>query len=385
MDQKRLTELINKVQEGRANEEEILALEDFYGQFEQRPGYMKHLDTPQKIAYEELMYDRIHSEIQHVQKVKHLKRRKEKIIKFTVAASILFLLGVALYIYRVPRPAIKQLDTVVSLPMETESDKDRPVLTLANGQKISLDDAEIGVLSSDGDVIIRKTDDGLISYETKKNNPNHVEYNLMEIPRGQTYQIILPDGTKVWLNAVSSLRYPSAFTGKNRPVQLIGEGYFEVAENKQQPFVVKTASQTIEVLGTHFNVSSYSDEKLTKTTLFEGRVKVLHQDKSVILKPGQQAATMPQRAAINIIPVDLENVLAWRKGVILFENADIQSIMRHLSRKYDIDVEYRGEIPNQKFGGAFQQSASLKELLGYLESYGDVRFEIQGRRVIVMK
>ncbi len=385
MDQKHVINLINKVQEGKASREEILELDKFYAQFEERPGYIEHLNASQKIAYKELLYDRIHSEIQDIRKVKHIPRRKAKLIKLSVAASLLFLLGVAVYIYKIGNPVSVPEETLVSRSIENEEDKNKPVLTLADGQKIRLDEAEIGVLSNDEDVIIRKMPDGSIAYENKNSTSSELRYNLIEIPKGQTYRVILPDGTNVWLNATSSLRYPSAFTGGNRSVELIGEGYFEVAHNKQQPFVVKTSSQTVEVLGTHFNVSGYADEQSTKTTLFEGRVKVSHSDKSVVLKPGQQASTTAESNDIHVGSVDLESVLTWRNGVILFEDAGIQHIMRHLARKYDIEVEYRGEITDQKFGGAFQQSVSLQEILDYLESYGDVHFEIQGRRVIVMK
>lgn len=385
MDHKRLTELIDKVREGTANEEEALALEDFYEQFERKPGYIDHLDTPQKIAYKELLYDRIQSGIQYTQQSKKIQKPKEKILHFTIAASILFVLGIGAYIYMTTPAAVQQPEIVASTPLEMEMDKNKPILTLASGKKISLDDAAVGVLSSDGNVIVRKMDDGSIAYDSKHSKPDHLEYNLIEIPRGQTYRLILPDGTNVWLNALSSLRYSSAFSGEERSVELTGEAYFEVAHDQQRPFVVKTADQTIEVLGTHFNVSNYSDDKSTKTTLIEGRVRVLHQDHAVVLKPGQQASTTSGNTAINVAVVDPENVLAWRKGVILFENAGIKYIMRQLARKYNMEVEYVGEITDQKFGGAFQESVSLKELLNYLESYGDVRFVIQGRRVIVMK
>ena len=386
MNQKRLIDLISRIENEQANQEEILELEEFYAQFDQRPGYTQQLDASQKIAYEELTYNRIHSNIQQVLKIKRLKSRRKSIIKYTVAASILCVLSIGIYIYSIHNSVNKPAGALVSPTAEIASTKNTPTLTLSNGKNISLDKASIGVLSDEQGVIIRKMADGLITYESgNKSSFNELGSNLITIPKGQTYQIVLPDGTKVWLNAVSSLRYPSVFKGGARSVELIGEGYFEVARNKQQPFIVKTAGQTIEVLGTHFNVNSYSDEKLTKTTLFEGRVRVTHQDRSVVLKPGQQATTAAQGAAVNVGTVELESVIAWRNGTILFENADIQSIMRHLTRKYDIEVEYRGEISNQKFGGAFQQSSSLKELLDYLESYGDVRFEIQGRRVIVMR
>jgi len=384
MDQKRLLELINKVKEGQASSAEILELDNLYGQFEEKKGYIEHLDPDQKIAYRELIFDRIHSALpQPSAHVRHLKTKRLRLFRFWTAASILLLLGVVAYLYMMQSENLPMQDVIVE--SDTVISNDKPVLILANGRKINLDEANVGILAASAGVVIRKTADGEIIYENNEVSSNTLTYNTIEIPRGQRYQIQLPDGSKVWLNAMSSLRYPSAFSGKKREVKLIGEGYFEIASEKTKQFVVKSRGQVIGVLGTHFNINSYPDEDQTKTTLLEGSVKIMHRGQTVILKPGQQATSTDDFQDIKVSSVDLEEVVAWKRGEFIFENADIRYIMRHLARRYDIVVEYQGEKMIQKFGGAFQHTSSLDELLKYLESYGDVRFKREGRRVIVMK
>jgi len=384
MDQKRLLELINKIKEGQATSAEILELDSLYQQSEEKQGYIEHLDQDQKVAYRELIFDRIHSALPRPSNnIRYLGAQKSRLFRFWAAASIFLLLGVVAYMYMVPPRNLPMDDVIVGSGTAIANDK--PTLTLANGQKINLDAVNVGVLSARDGVIIRKTADGEIVYESNKEVSDEVTYNTIEIPRGQKYQIQLPDGSKVWLNAMSSLHYPSVFSGKKREVELIGEGYFEVASDQNKPFVVKTSRQDVEVLGTQFNINSYPEEGQTKTTLLEGRVKVIHQGQTVILKPGQQATNTSNFSDIKVSSVDLEEIVAWKHGEFIFENADIRYIMRHLARRYDIDVEYQGEVTVQKFGGAFQHTSSLDELLKYLESYGDVRFKKEGGRVIVMK
>lgn len=383
MERDRLSYLIEQVTKGTATEAEIFELETFYNLFEDKKGYTDYLDHTQKNAYKELLYDRINTKINKYQQPLKLKKERGMQLVLRIAASVFIICGIALYAYYLNKSIGVHEKSLVGA-QDSSKRNSKAVLTLANGQKIVLTDAKVGVLSDEDGIVIHKTAEGKIVY-TDKNQVVQAYINQIDIPKGEKYQIQLPDGTKVWLNTLSSLRYPAAFTGKEREVELKGEAYFEVAKNKNKPFRVKTASQTIEVLGTHFNINGYADESWTKTTLLEGSVKISHNDKSIILKPGQQALTDISTTYIRTSIVDTEEVLAWKNGYILFEDADIRSIMKKLSRWYDIEVEYDGEVTNQKFGGAFQQSASLEELLKYLESYGDVHFKTQGRRVIVMK
>ncbi|TYR37344.1 FecR family protein [Sphingobacterium phlebotomi] len=386
MDAEYLVNLISKLQKGVATAEEIRELELFYDQFDEKEGFLQYLDASQKTAYSERLFDQIYSYIEENKKLTTLKDKKRLFSWVGVAASLLLCIGVSLYFYTRTNDTnviVQQKQTTVSKAQI--SLQDEPTLTLANGKKISLAEMGVGVLSDENGVLIRKTEDGTLVYDDKPGAPGEYALNLVEIPKGKRYQIHLPDGTKVWLNATSSLRYPSSFPNDKREVELVGEAYFEVAKNAEKPFTVRAAHQTIEVLGTHFNVKSYADEKSTGTALVEGSVKIVHDGRSVILKPGQQASTVDNKPNIAVTEVNMEHILAWKGGYFLFENVNIQYIMRHLARQYDIEVTYKGVIPNQRFGGAFQESATLEELLQYLESYGDIHFKREGRRVTVMK
>lgn len=257
-------------------------------------------------------------------------------------------------------------------------------LTLANGTKLSLTDAVDGEISREAGVVITKADDGQLLYTVVNTNPNKIgspKFNVIETPRGGQYQVSLPDGTRIWLNASSSLRYPTAFTGKERRVELLGEAYFEVAENKNMPFKVISNNQVVEVLGTNFNINAYPEEETIKTTLLQGSVNVQIGNNSAVLQPGQQALV---GQAIQVKSVDLQESIAWKNGRTQFSNADIQNIMRMLSRWYDVDVDYQGKIVNTDFGGSISRSKNISEILKLLELTGDVHFKIEGRRVIVM-
>lgn len=386
MKKDRLLDLLDKIQKNTATEGEIQELNCFYDEFHQKKGYIDHLDPAQKTTYREKLFDRIYAQITENNNIISLKYRKRLLAQIGVAASVLLCLGLSLYFYmeRSGNLDVVQQKNRATTKISTMP-QNQPILTLSNGEKISLSDMEVGAISDDNGVSICKTADGELVYTDNSKASEQPTMNLIEIPKGKRYQVQLPDRTKVWLNATSSLRYPSSFQGDKREVELVGEAYFEVARNNRKPFLVHTARQTVEVLGTHFNVNSYTDEKLTKTTLLEGSVKVIHQDQSIILKPGQQAATKDEKSNIVITTIDTDHALAWKNGSFLFEDADIRFIMRHLARQYDIEVVYQGDIPSQRFGGAFQESAALAELLEYLESYGDVHFKIEGRRVTVME
>lgn len=211
-------------------------------------------------------------------------------------------------------------------------------------------------------------------------------YNTIETPKGGQYQVDLPDGTKVWLNAGSLLRYPTNFTGKIRSVELTGEAYFEVAKNAHKPFKVLSKNQVVEVLGTHFNISSYTDDISVKTTLLEGSVKVLSSkvNQTKLLKPGQQSDINYTNNAFFIKSVNTDEVIAWKNGYFLFSDEDLKSIMARFARWYNVDVEYQGDVDNLRFGGMVSRSKDLTQALKVVEQAGNVKFKIEGRRVIVM-
>jgi ferric-dicitrate binding protein FerR (iron transport regulator) len=206
--------------------------------------------------------------------------------------------------------------------------------------------------------------------------------NTIQTPRGGQYQVILPDGTKVWLNAASSLTYPTAFTGGDRAVQLRGEAYFEVAGNKEKPFKVMVGNMQVNVLGTHFNVMAYEDENAIQTTLLEGAVQVTNGGVSHLLKPGQEGRLDRSSDAFRLLDVDADEAVAWKNGVFQFGGISIETVMRQIVRWYDVDVEYQGRT-NEHFRGTISRSANASEVFKMLELTGAVHFTIDGKKVIV--
>jgi ferric-dicitrate binding protein FerR (iron transport regulator) len=266
----------------------------------------------------------------------------------------------------------------------------KAVLTLANGKKINLTDVNIGTLAEQSNVQITKIADGQLVYnvlsDQKVIDDQMNQNNTIETPRGGRYQMRLPDGTNVWLNSASRLTFPSSFSSlSKRKVELSGEAYFEVAKDKSRPFVVKTILQEVEVLGTHFNISSYEDESSVKTTLIEGSVKIVAKNGSdKILKPGQQSVLTADNITVENIS-EGQQALAWKNDQFVFESNDIQYVMRMISRWYNVEVEYVGTIPENRFGGAISKFENISEVLKSLESTGRVKFKIEGRRILVYK
>lgn len=262
----------------------------------------------------------------------------------------------------------------------------KALLTLADGSKISLDDAANHQLATQSGNKVTKTGAGQLVYATAdQTRAVASSLNTISTPRGGQYQVTLADGTKVWLNASSSLTYPSGFAHtKQRQVTLHGEAYFEVAKDKQHPFIVKTDQQTVKVLGTHFNISSYEDDHTTKTTLLEGLVSVSPAGKEAqVIHPGQQA--LLKGDAIAVKETNTEEVMAWKNGYFRFNDEDIKSVMRKLSRWYNIDVYYEGEVSPEGFTGKISRFKPISEVLNALESTKTIHFKVEGRRVTVIK
>lgn len=259
---------------------------------------------------------------------------------------------------------------------------DKAVLTLADGSRVVLDSAANGALTRQGNVTVIKLN-GQLAYSAEGSKATEVLYNTISTPKGGQYQLVLADGSKVWLNAASSLRFPTAFTGKERRVELTGEGYFEVAHDETKPFHVSVHNMDVEVLGTHFNINAYNDEPSIKTTLLQGRVKVKKEEKLVYLNPGQQAVINPAADNIKVdYDVDTEEVVAWKNGRFQFNSANIETIMRQAARWYDADVQYQGET-SETFSGGLPRSENISQLLKILEATGKVDFSIHGKRIIV--
>ena len=256
-------------------------------------------------------------------------------------------------------------------------------LKLSDGSVINLDQVNAGLISTLGKTRISKDSAGSIVYANTSSASEDAR-NTISVPVGGNYKVILPDGTAVWLNASSSLTYPLAFRGKTRGVSLQGEAYFEVAKNPRMPFVVQVNSMQVTVLGTHFNVNAYNDHTGIQTTLVEGSVRLSQGASQVVLKPGEQGNVDLSSSKIQVAQANTNKVLAWKNGYFMFQDDDIQDIMQQIARWYDLEVEYRGQLSNSRFGGIYSKNKDINELLKGLELTGLVHFKIEGRRVIVM-
>ena len=258
----------------------------------------------------------------------------------------------------------------------------KAVLTLADGSNIVLDSMGQGILAKQGNAKVIKLNTTTLAYNATDENNQEVLYNTLATPNGGKYQLILPDGSKVWLNAASSIHFPTIFTGKERRVTVTGEAYFEVAKNAAMPFKITVKDMEVEVLGTHFNVMAYDDENSMNTTLLEGSVKISKGVIKKMLVPGQQSV-INSTGEINIVDADMEEVMAWKNGWFQFNAADIKTVMRQISRWYAVEVVYEGKIPDGHYSGAVSRDNDIFQVLKIMQS-GGVRFKIEGRKVIVL-
>jgi len=328
-------------------------------------------------------------------------------LKRTAVAAVVFIALASITWWWLQKGDDRHTNTpAVTLTYDALPGRNGAVLTLHNGQTVVLDSASNGAMHLQPGLQVAKQD-SLISYSAAGTAVN--EMNTLATPRGRKFQLVLSDGTKVWLNAASSIRYPAVFTGKERVVDVTGEVYFEVTKNASHPFIVNIFSTReagvkgrVEVLGTHFNINAYDDEEVIKTTLLEGSVKVGNRqwavgsgekaagkgqmaknaNDEVILKPGEQASLSQSSQLSQPIPVQTDAVMAWKNGYFQFERADIQTVMRQVARWYDVDIQYEGTITTDKFGGSIPRDATLSQVLHALEQ-SLVHFTIQGKKVIV--
>lgn len=305
--------------------------------------------------------------------------------KISIAASIFGILLVATFLLinkNVARHAVKTETNDRKFKNDVDPGGNKATLTLADGSVILLDDAKNGILAQQGASKVIKLD-GKLLYDLTAIDTRQIVYNTITTPRGGQYQLELPDGSVVWLNATSSIRFPTSFVEMERRVEITGEAYFEVAKNANKPFVVSVNGSEIQVLGTHFNINAYSDEEIMKTTLLEGSIKFVSANDNHILQPGQQSQLTKGGAVKVLNKVDVDEVVAWKNGLFSFENAGIEAIMRQLSRWYDVEVDYRGR-PDDLFIAEMNRNIKLSDALKALELTGKVSFEIEGKKIIVM-
>ena len=316
--------------------------------------------------------------------------KKTFVLSRIAAAAVIILvlsLGAFLYFNNNSEKQIAKTDAQQPLKNDVAPGGNKAVLTLADGTQIVLDSAANGTLTQQGKTKIIKLDDGQLAYReggsSSRNGGTGVGYNTISTPKGGQYQIVLADGSKVWLNAASSLRFPTSFPGKERNVELTGEGYFEIAKNASKPFHVKVSDMEVEVLGTHFNVNAYEDEAEIKTTLLEGAVKINTGNATGVLKPGQQAQ-VNKRKDIKVVNADVDQAVAWKNGKFQFNDASIETIMKQVARWYDAEIVYEGKVPGG-FVADISRDVPVSKLLQILELTNRVHFKIEGKKVTVMK
>lgn len=309
---------------------------------------------------------------------------------YAIAAAVLVTLSAGLFFIKkdLNTPSVNEL--FVKTGKDFTPGGNKATLILADGSNISLTDAANGKLAQQAGITITKTRDGQLVYNTKqipaaRTGESRQLLNVISTPRGGQYQLTLPDGSKVWLNAESSLKYPVDFITAERRVELTGEAYFEIAK-KQQPFIVVTDKQEVKVLGTHFNISSYQDDPITKTTLLEGSVNVSQRSTgaSRILKPGEQSRISTARSAPSVITADIESEMAWKNGLFIFRDEPIESILKDLARWYDVDISFEGKPVELSFVGVVSRSKNISNVLKIMEGAGNLHFRVDGRKIVVM-
>jgi hypothetical protein len=306
-----------------------------------------------------------------------------RVRRWMTAASILALaISSGVVYYKTTRPhAVALVGKEQKVTDSIRPGSNRAILTLANGQQIVLDDAHNGVLGEQGKTKVIKLDSGRLAYSGAAADAQGAPlYNTIATPRGGQYQITLPDGTKVWLNAESSIRFPTAFTGDQRVVELNGEAYFEVSSNKNKPFLVKAGGSETRVLGTSFNINAYADEGPVRTTLLDGAVNVGGAGRDVRLQPGEQGVF--NAGAITTRVVNTRAVTAWKDGYYFFDRTPVQSVMRQIARWYNVDIVYKGAPPKDEIVGRLPRTAYVSDVLHIMELIG-IHFKIEGRTIQV--
>jgi ferric-dicitrate binding protein FerR (iron transport regulator) len=296
------------------------------------------------------------------------------ILRWWAAASVVVVLATGIYLWNRPSPIGKPITRVTVLP-----GKEGAILTLADGSQVAIDSAGTGIIAKQGGAAAKLVN-GTLVYEA---DGKEVVFNKMTTPKGRQFKLTLPDGSMVWLNAESSIRYPTVFAGNERAVDITGEAYLQVTPNASMPFRVRAGNRTtIEVLGTEFNINAYQNEPAIKTTLISGAVRVKENSQEITLQPGQQV--LQSNGQLQLIKqVNTGQVVAWKNGFFNFENVPLVELMHQLERWYDITVEYENGIPDITFGGKMSRQESLESLLKGLEESG-VHFRLEGRKVIVM-
>ena len=382
--------LIGKLLNGDISPDEHLWLENWMDESEANQELFNKLTNPDHLEKQLKYWNTIDNseawkKLQGKLEVAERPHRFKYLSLLKYAAAVVMLLTVSILIYRdKDKTEKKPVDKIARQLINPGSN--HAILILDNGQKvalkkhekISLNEKDGTAVSSQNDVLTYKQNGQGVDAEQK------LTYNTIMVPRGGEYQLILVDGSKVWMNSASTLKYPTTFSGKERKVYLTGEAYFEVAKNATMPFIVKTSKAEVQVLGTHFNVMAYDDEANCKTTLLEGAVRVQSSSAVNVIKPGQQAIINIQGQQKITSDINIDEELAWKNGFFIFKDAGIKGIMQQAARWYDLDVVYEGDIPEIQFSGKMSRKVNFYGFVNILK-YAGLHFNIKGKTVTITK
>jgi transmembrane sensor len=367
MTEQEIIDLLKNYQSGQLSQNKKASLESWYIAYS--------TSSTRQPSIEELKRSKL--TLQNVLPLVYKKPVNKLWIGMGIAASLLLIGFLAVYRFNSNSQHVGRIEYA----NDVSPGRNGATLTLGNGRRIQLTKAEPGRITSEEGVLITKTAAGKLLYRSIEASNHKNLSNTLTTGNAEQVEVVLPDGTDVWLNSGSSLTFPASFSGhKLRQVSLSGEAYFEVAKNKAIPFIVETSNQQVKVVGTHFNINSYSDLKETKTTLLEGKVII---DNKTILVPGEQAISDGNQ--MRKIRADTELAVAWKNNKFMFEDAKIEEVMKMIERWYDVEVIYQGEKPADLFGGSVSRFDNVSKVLRILQLTGHVRFKIEGRRVTVMK
>jgi transmembrane sensor len=383
--QPQFLQLIDKYLAGNASVEEEQLLLNFFDSFQDEIKWDENLfGLKQKL--EDKMLARLQAAVKKdtgTANVFNMAKVLRKIAAATI--GLIIITGVLVYHSKKAPQRLATAQQSSTVKFDAEPGQNKAILTLADGSKLELNSAKIGVLAKAGHISVKKTKDGQLIYLlapskiTDANAP--IAFNTINTPVGGQYQVILPDGTKVWLNAASSLKYPTQFKGSQRVVELTGEAYFEVTKNAAMPFYVKANNMQVKVLGTHFNIMAYNNEPAIKTTLLEGSVQLSSGAINNMLKPGQQGL-LNRYGQITVSDVNAEHAIAWKNGYFEFNRSGIHEIMNQLARWYDIEIAYDGNMPDDEFVGKIERSAKLSQVLNILK-LSKIHFVLENKKLIV--
>ncbi|HWB94440.1 MAG TPA: FecR domain-containing protein [Puia sp.] len=383
-------DIFNRLLEGRVSPDEAETLIEWLARDEQDPEAKALVLTQLRQVIDE---EQISGELRNKLAAKlpailarETSRRPSIVtwMRYSSVAAVLLLVCAGIYILSNRQQAKPPIVAKIPAKRDIAPGKQGAILTLADGSTMVLDSLGDGVVATQNGTKVT-LDNGRLAYSANATptSTTAIAYNTMTTPKGREFQLTLPDGTKVWLDAASSIHYPTAFTGSQREVDVSGEAYFEVAKDNRHPFLVKIDETTrVQVLGTHFNINAYSDEASINTTLLQGSVRVISNGEKAVLKPGQQAQTKQNK--ILVTNADTEKVMAWKNGIFDFQDASLEEVMRQLQRWYDIDVVYEKKIPKIEFIGKMGRDLSLSEVLGGLQ-LSKVHFRLEeGRKLVVL-